>query len=74
MQHGSPREYIIDRLEGAVRITTQAEVRRAINDALDAVEDLTVTNIDEPGVFGPDYALGVGVSGISESTVGRIEQ
>ena len=64
MQNGTAREYIIDLVENAESISTQREVRRALRDALSALQDtapasgdILAGRIDEPGVVGPDYGL-----------------
>lgn len=54
MQHGTAREYVIDLIENACAITRQSEVGQALRRALEALSD---DDLDEPGVYGPDYGL-----------------
>lgn len=54
MQHGTAREYVIDLVENAYAITTQPEVGQALRRALEALAD---DDLDEPGVYGPDYGV-----------------
>lgn len=53
MQHGTAREYVIDLVENAYALANR-EGRRALRMALIALEDRD-QDLDEPGVYGPDY-------------------
>ena len=80
MQHGTGREYVADILanvEAVLRTqrrTAGWPVGDLVNRLKDAFEAITDDDfsLDEPGVYGPDYAQGLGVSAVSETTVGHI--
>lgn len=70
MQHGTGREYVTDLLENVYAITTSREALRALHMALLALKN-KAQDLDEPGVYGPDYGEfreGEGTSSQSHTT------
>ncbi len=64
MQHGTGREYITDLVENAVEVLTDIYLRRGFGPGLAEVKTALLTalrtleeaeDLDEPGVYGPDY-------------------
>jgi hypothetical protein len=65
MQHGTAREYVEDKVENVLSALVRerdagrpyGDLILALRKALGALDRQAAWDIDEPGIFGPDYAL-----------------